>query len=503
MEQQRKTTVAQQRNAHDVPQSGVLTMERGRLSRRDLLGLGAAAGLVGTAMPLERAFAAWEAALPRRLQGTVTFCAYLYEASLKQSAGGVTETAPTRLYRKYMQMHPGVTLQMVPEPPGSTNWNAWFVTRSIANRAPDLLQVSPASGLPYVERGFLTPITTYLFKPNPYIPGNKRWIDSLPKDFLKPFIGVDGQYYGMGADTAAIWIYYNPEHLDRIGMKPPATWAEMIKACATLKAKGITPYSQASGRGWPITWWFVFTESSLWASEFPPGTSLDLASWVKAVKKGLLKKTDARTRAAWQIVKAFSTYWQRGAVTGAGTKLYKDFADGKVTFMQEGSWQIGTLEGLLKKRFPLKALPTGIPPITRATSPYANGSLQDSGVGALNGIAIWVTKHARDHLDLVADFLAYYSSPQVMGPMALEVGEVPMVKGIEKLPPLIQQAKEVAAQPMLLSIPYYSASVKYTTEYDRLAQGYLAGAVPLDTALSQLDAIQQATADHLGRLMRL
>ena len=35
-----------------------------------------------------------------------------------------------------------------------------------------------------------------------------------------------------------------------------------------------------------------------------------------------------------------------------------------------------------------------------------------------------VTVHARDHLDLVVDFLRYYGSPQVMGPMALEVGEV-------------------------------------------------------------------------------
>ena len=57
---------------------------------------------------------------------------------------------------------------------------------------------------------------------------------------------------------------------------------------------------------------------TLWASEFPSGTSLDVAGWVKAVKKGLLKKTDARTREAWQLVKQFSAYWQRGAISGAG-----------------------------------------------------------------------------------------------------------------------------------------------------------------------------------------
>ncbi len=470
----------------------------GRLSRRGMLGLGAA-GLAGATMPLDHALATWNAQQPKSLQGTVTFCAYLYAAT---QGGAAKENTPARMYNKYMKMHPGVKIEMVPEPPGTQDWTAWFLTRSIANKAPDLLQIGTISGLPYVSKGWMAPITKYLFKPNPYIPGNKRWIDSLPKDFLKPFIGLDGQYYGMAADTSAIWIYYNPDHLEKVDMKAPSTWAEMMQACAKLKSKGITPYTQSGGKGWPISWYFLFAESSLWAPEFPPQTSLDMPGWVKAVKKGLLKKTDARTKEAWQIVKAWYPYWQRGAATG-NTKVYNDFADGKVTFLGEGSWEIGTLQGLIKNRFKLSALPLGIPPITRETSKYANGSLQDSGCGALNGIALFVTKHARDHLDLVADFLAYYSSPQVMGPMAFEVGEVPMVKGVGKLPPLIQQAADVAAQPMLLSIPYYSASVKLQTQYDTMAQGYLTGAISLDSALSQLDTLQQQTADDLAKQMHV
>jgi multiple sugar transport system substrate-binding protein len=493
--------MAQKTDEHVGQTGGLHHSGRAGLSRRRLMGLGAAAGLTSAAMPLARAYASWESSLPRSLRGTVSFCAYLYGAP--QGVIVTAEQQPNRLFKKYTQMHSGTSVQLVAEPSYTVDWNAWFLTRAIANRAPDLLQWYPASGLPYVSRGFLTPITKYLFQPNPYIPGNKRWIDSLPKDFLKPFIGLDGEYYGVGADTSAIWVYYNPDHLDRIGMKPPSTWAEMMQACASLKSKGITPYSQANGMGYDITWWFVFAESSLWASEFPPGTTLDLASWVKAVKKGLLKKTDARTREAWQIMKAFGAYWQRGAVAGAGTKLYNDFANGKITFIQDGSWEISTLEPLLKNRFPLRALPTGIPPITKETSRFANGSLQDSGVGALNGVNLWVTSHAKDHLDLVMDFAAYYSSPQVIGSMAVEVGEVPMTLGVGHLPPLIQQAKDVAAQPMLLGIPYYSASVQYTAAYDKLSQGYLAGAISLDSALGQLENLQQTVVAKLASQMRV
>ena len=470
---------------------------QGPLSRRRLLGLGAtAAGLAGGLTPLGRAFAAWTAALPRSLRGTITLQAYLYESGQNVAGGRV----PTQMYRKYMRMHPGVHLQMVPVPAASVDVNTWMVTRAIANRLPDLTQNGRWA---YIRQGFETSITKYLHEPNTYIPGNKRWIDSLPKDFLAPFIGLDGNYYAFCADTASIWVYYNPQHLARIGMKPPATWAQLLEACARLKAKGIIPYSQAGGLGWPISWWFLFAESSLWASEFPPGTSLDVAGWVKAVKKGLLKKTDARTREAWQLVKQFSTYWQRGAISGAGTKLYKDFADGKVTFMQDGSWQITTLQGLLKGRFPVAALPSGFPPITKETSRFANGSLQASGAAALNGIPLWVTNHARDHLDLVVDFLRYFGSPQVIGPMALEVGEVPVVEGVGHLPPLIAQARSVATQPGLLMTPYYNADPKLTTTYDKVAQGYLAGALSLDTALSTLETVQQATAAKLAALMHM
>jgi hypothetical protein len=129
--------------------------------------------------------------------------------------------------------------------------------------------------------------------------------------------------------------------------------------------------------------------------------------------------------------------------------------------------------------------------------------LQDSGVGALNGVNLWVTSHAKDHLDLVMDFAAYYSSPQVIGSMAVEVGEVPMTLGVGQLPPLIQQAKEVAAQPMLLGIPYYSASVQYTAAYDKLSQGYLAGAISLDSALGQLESLQQSVVAKLASQMRV
>ncbi len=103
----------------------------------------------------------------------------------------------------------------------------------------------------------------------------------------------------------------------------------------------------------------------------------------------------------------------------------------------------------------------------------------------------------------MVDFLRYFGSPRVIGPMALEVGEVPVVEGVSHLPPLIAQAKSVATQPGLLMTPYYNADPKLTTTYDKMAQGYLAGALSLDAALSALESVQQDTATKLAGLMGL
>ncbi len=46
----------------------------------------------------------------------MTFCAYLYAAT---QGGAAKENTPARMYNKYMKMHPGVKIEMVPEPPGT------------------------------------------------------------------------------------------------------------------------------------------------------------------------------------------------------------------------------------------------------------------------------------------------------------------------------------------------------------------------------------------------
>ncbi len=488
-------------NTPRAPQMDAQEISAGRQpSRRQVLLAGAATGLAAAASPLEHAYAAWNATLPRSLQGTITFTAYLYMSGAANVASG---KQPGIVYGRYLKQHPGVKLVMAPEPSGdNAAWNAWFLPRAISNRLPDLLQPG-VSCWPFIQRGFMTAITKYLYEPNPYIPGNRRWIDSVPKGFLNPFIGLDGQYYGFCADTAALWFYYNSEHLDRVGLKPPQTWAELMAACRALQAKGVTPFSMGPGAAFLLSWLFLFAESSLWASEFPKDTSLDVAGWVRALKKGLLKKTDDRTRTAWKLIKEFYGYWAKGTlgIAQASPQLYHDFSVGKFTFLFDGSWEIGNLTALTNGRFPVTVLPLGIPPMTRETSRYATGALEANGAPALNGINLWTTQHARDHLDLVVDFLRYYSSPQAIGPMATEVGEIPMVSGIGTLPPLLQKGKDIAYQPGLLMTPYFSADAAYTTKYDQMAKGYLAGAISLDAALSTLEDAQQVVAARLAPLM--
>ncbi len=51
--------------------------------------------------------------------------------------------------------------------------------------------------------------------------------------------------------------------------------------------------------------------------------------------------------------------------------------------------------------------------------------------------------------------------------------------------------------------PYYNADTALTNTWDKMANGYLAGAISLDTALSTLEQQQQAVATKLAAAMHL
>lgn len=62
----------------------------------------------------------------------------------------------------------------------------------------------------------------------------------------------DGKLYGLPRNTDIMLIYYNQKMFADNGWEVPATYDDLTKLCADIKAAGITPIAMDGGDGWPM-----------------------------------------------------------------------------------------------------------------------------------------------------------------------------------------------------------------------------------------------------------
>lgn len=130
-----------------------------------------------------------------------------------------------------------------------------------------------------------------------------------PDDNLQPLDGMSFIKQSAGLyDNTGIWnghtyavllhapilygMFYNKDVLDKAGIKPPTTYAELKADCATIKEKapGVAPIFQAGGSSWPLT----VLPFNLWGGHFDYGQKIaynqatfggDGSPFVDALKK--------------------------------------------------------------------------------------------------------------------------------------------------------------------------------------------------------------------------
>ena len=78
---------------------------------------------------------------------------------------------------------------------------------------------------------------------------------------MKPFIPAvtdGGKQYMMPTNMTTWGFYYNKQVFDKAGVKPPATWADLMAAAAKLKAAGIVPFTVGTRDLWANSLWFDY-----------------------------------------------------------------------------------------------------------------------------------------------------------------------------------------------------------------------------------------------------
>jgi multiple sugar transport system substrate-binding protein len=115
---------------------------------------------------------------------------------------------------------------------GSTEW--------------DVIQLDYAQLPQFAPAGWVAPLDAWIDADAAY----KASLSDIPARVLELY-QFDGKQYGVPADSNAMMTYYRADVLDKYGMKPPATWEEVLEIAKELHSKstGLYGYVGSLGRG--------------------------------------------------------------------------------------------------------------------------------------------------------------------------------------------------------------------------------------------------------------
>jgi ABC-type glycerol-3-phosphate transport system substrate-binding protein len=77
-----------------------------------------------------------------------------------------------------------------------------------------------------------------------------------------------------------IGFFYNTAVFSEAGLQPPATWAELLAACRTLRGRGINPVALGTSARWPAQFWFDYLLLRTSGAEYRHRLLEGQAAWI-------------------------------------------------------------------------------------------------------------------------------------------------------------------------------------------------------------------------------
>ena len=455
------------------------------------------------------------------LSGTLTIYASNYTPAAPTKSNPNPPTYLTTIVKDYQALHPGVTVKLLPNvTQTSIAFTQYKATQFAGGTEPDIIYNNPVDANNIeVAKGWYLPLDQYLSKPNPYVKGNEAWADVLVNGALGNVTNANGHNYNLPLDAIDTAIFYNKAAFAKAGIpNPPATFAEWMNDMARLKKAGYIPYYMnvgAAGEDY-VDWHERQLVDMIYHSQadklhaIPGGakgsyqlTSVQVA---RAIKSGLFSATSPRYGDVLKQLKQFADNAQPGfAGVPATGSPYALFSSGKLAMFQGTTFDVKPL-AQLGIRFPYSTF-QAIPPLTRATSPYATGAAPGKigiiGAFANYNVTIGTT---RDHnLPLAIDFLQYLSQPSTGGRMITQLGElVPVLKNVPVVESLKIFGPSSARRDALFPGFVSRVDPQFSTQAYKVLQTYLLGQTSLSDTQTQLEQLMQvgaarvAAANHIS-----
>lgn len=351
----------------------------------------------------------------------------------------------------------------------------------------------------------------YLKQPNPYVPGNKQWIDLFRSkyygfDISEVVQPADGKVHAIPFNMVGTALFYNKEAFKKAGVQAPLkTWTQFIAASKKLQTAGYTPMTITAG---PIAipWANTAIGNQLLAKYFnewnkfdeqgKPGRAdqLTAKSRTRAICTGQfntkLPEVAEELKLLKQMLKYSTPNWNSvqnhsGALIGAS-----QFVSGKTAMAWGTDYAKSALKGA---DFDYATMP--FPTVTKETTPLVSGQAAQFGISGIGGTAYSISAKASDaDRDAAIKFLQYVTAPKNNEPWIKATGALPVLKDVEApkgLEGFLQGSW--GEQPIIgAGLPAGEPGVLFTD----LAEGYLIGSKSMGQTLAAMEQHWVAGAQH-------
>lgn len=182
------------------------------------------------------------------------------------------------------------------------------------------------------------------------------WDDAFPES-LKRWVTFKGKQYFVPLAIQWNGIYYRRDVMADAGVTPPTTWAELLAACDTLDAAGITPFTISVSQ-WPPPAGFWFSSINL---------RLNGPEFHEQLMLGEVSYTDERVRAVfehWQQLFEHNCFAENSASNSYNSGI-TDFSSSRTAMYNHGEWLFEFLSPSVAEQTGFAPFPTINPDVAR------------------------------------------------------------------------------------------------------------------------------------------
>jgi len=371
-------------------------------------------------------------------------------------------------------------------------------TQLSAGTAPELV-FNQATHEPYMVH----PLTEALRQPNPYVPGNKAWLDLFDPQYYGPDLptsinAVSGDVEFVPFNLVAVGVYFNTEAFEKAGVTAPlATFADLMAACEKLTAAGYTPFAMDNsdiGIGWTVKTIAnmmldrYFDQVNVFDSAGKPGKAASLSpggkSWARAILTGAISATGTPEVAeSLKLLKQFfdaaaTKNWSGVASSSGSVVNLRDFLAGTAAMAWGVPFGYGALDQLAGK---VSSMP--FPTITKASSTLSTEAPARFGVST-GGTSYMIPSTLDEaHRGAAIKFLQWMSVAANVQPWLDATGGLPALKDATAPKGVAGMITGEWSKPMRMGgLPGGPAGTTELSLYD----GYLLGTKSLDQELAHL-----------------